>query len=290
MVPLRVFTSFSLRGFLKRAGLSSPLFFRYSLSMPLLCAPLKDAVHSCGYFDFFTAVTEHFFLKGYSRSDLDTLLERGYRHFGKYFFRPRCGSCVRCVPIRVRTEPFRFSRNARRVINRASGFRIEEGPPEPTREAYELYARHLTRFDGGEPSDRERFTEAFFDPLPGSRQLSVYHNGRLIALSHFDRGHSSLSAVYTYYDDSYIRESLGRLVIYELIRRAREERIPYLYLGYYIEENRHMVYKKLYKPNEVLTSEGSWRSFYDADGRRLIPGEALGFVPGERFFPVSDAE
>ena len=258
--------------------------------MPLLCAPLKDAVHPCGYFDDLTAVTEHFFLKGYGPAELDSLLERGYRHFGKYFFRPRCGDCVRCVPIRVAVENFRFSRNARRVINRASGFRIAEGPPKPTREAYALYLTHLRRFRGQDPSEYDRFAEAFFDPLSGARQLSVYDGGRLIAVSHYDRGKEALSAVYTYYDDSYTRESLGRMVIYELIRRAREEGIPYLYLGYYIEENRHMVYKGGYKPNEILTSEGSWRTFYDAEGGRCISREDMGFVPGERFFRTGARE
>lgn len=288
MVPLRVFTSFSLRGFLKQAGLSSLLFFRYLLCMPLLCAPLKDAVHPCGYFEGRTAVTEHFFLKGYGNSDLDALLERGYRHFGKYFFRPRCGSCTRCVPLRMLPGDFRFSRNVRRVINRAEAFRIEEGPPEPSRAAYELYLRHLTRFGSGDSSGWERFKEAFFEPLEGARQLSIFYNGRLIAVSHFDRGRSSLSAVYTYYDDSYSRESLGRLVIYDLIRRAREEDIRYLYLGYYIEENSHMVYKRGYKPNQVLISDGSWRTFYDAEGRRCIPGEALEFIPGPYFFRTTE--
>lgn len=258
--------------------------------MPLLCAPLKDAIHPCGYFDDVPARTEHFFLKGYTRNDLDALLERGYRHFGKYFFRPRCGSCIRCVPLRVRIDEFRFSRNTRRVLNRAAGFRIEEGTPDPSGTAYELYLRHLKRFGGDEPSGFDRFTEAFFDPLEGARQLSVYHEDRLVAVSHFDRGERALSAVYTYYDDSYTRVSLGKLVIYELLRRGIEEGIPHLYLGYYIEENRHMVYKGGYKPNEVLLSEGSWHTLYDAQGKRRISREDLGFVPGERFIRAEETE
>lgn len=252
--------------------------------MGFRCIPLKDAVHSCGYFRERTAVTEHFLLKDYTPGDLDALLATGYRHFGRYFFRPRCGSCTRCIPIRVDAGNYRFSRNAKRILTRAGRFQIIESGPAPSREAYDLYLRHLLRFGEREESDWERFKEAFFADLPGSRQLSVFDEDRLIAVSHFDRGQESLSAVYTYYDEAYARNSLGSLGIFKLIELARASDARYLYLGYYIEDNRHMVYKQRYRPNEVLLSGDSWVPFCGGSGPAVPDAESPGFVPGERFF------
>jgi arginine-tRNA-protein transferase len=39
--------------------------------------------------------------------EFEYLLAQGMRHFGDYFFRPRCQDCYRCIPIRVRTDQFK---------------------------------------------------------------------------------------------------------------------------------------------------------------------------------------
>ena len=41
------------------------------------------------------------------------------------------------------------------------------------------------------------------------------------------------------------------------IEQARALNLPFVYLGYWIENSRKMVYKEQYRPNEVLTA-GTW--------------------------------
>jgi arginine-tRNA-protein transferase len=71
-------------------------------------------------------------------------------------------------------------------------------------------------------------------------------------------GSSALSAIYCYYDTDYLNYSLGKYSIYQGIKLAREMKKSYYYLGYFIKENRHMSYKGMYKPNEILSGNGNW--------------------------------
>ncbi len=52
------------------------------------------------------------------RTSTPTLLLRGWRHFGRALFRPRCRGCSACTPIRVDVARFRPDRSQRRAWNR----------------------------------------------------------------------------------------------------------------------------------------------------------------------------
>jgi arginine-tRNA-protein transferase len=47
-----------------------------------------------------------------------------------------------------------------------------------------------------------------------------------------------------------------------LVDRAREHRLPYVYLGYCVPESRKMAYKARFRPSEVLMG-GVWRVLGD---------------------------
>ncbi|RKX78195.1 MAG: hypothetical protein DRP87_06940 [Spirochaetes bacterium] len=239
---------------------------------------------TCPYFDRNSTI-EHFIVDQLSVDDLDFLLERGYRHFGRYVFRPVCGDCHSCIPLRIPLAGFTFPRSARRLFNRASHFRIELTEPIPSKETYALYSIHKKRFKDSPPDTYMDYLETFFTPLPGNYQLSIYDNNRLIAVSHIDITERALSAVYCYYDDSYRRESPGTLSIFKEIEIAIERRLRFVYLGYYIRENSHMSYKSRFKPNQILLEEGKWVDFMDRQGNiKNLDLVYRGFTPKENIF------
>ena len=43
-----------------------------------------------------------------------------------------------------------------------------------------------------------------------------------------------------------------------MIDRARRQRLPHVYLGYYVEGCRSLEYKRRFAPNEILTEGGVW--------------------------------
>jgi len=61
-----------------------------------------------------------------------------------------------------------------------------------------------------------------------------------------------MSAVYCYYDHEYEDLSIGQFSILAQISIAKQNNIPYLYLGYWIKDHFSMGYKERYKPFEVL--------------------------------------
>ena len=61
-----------------------------------------------------------------------------------------------------------------------------------------------------------------------------------------------MSAVYCYYDHDYENLSIGQFSILAQISIAKQNKIPYLYLGYWIKDHFSMGYKERYKPFEVL--------------------------------------
>ena len=96
-------------------------------------------------------------------------------------------------------------------------------------------------------------------------QISLYLQGKLVSVGHFDETKNALSAVYTYYDDTHGDRSFGTYTVNRLIQYAGRRGKKHLYLGYYIEENRHMHYKRRYYPNEISTEDGLWLPFITAD-------------------------
>ena len=66
------------------------------------------------------------------------------------------------------------------------------------------------------------------------------------------------SAVYTFYDPDLPKASLGVYNILWQINTAKELKLPYLYLGYWIKESPKMSYKANYQPLEGLI-DNEWK-------------------------------
>lgn len=225
---------------------------------------IPESSDRCPYLAGRTATMEHFMAESLAEEDLDGLLETGYRHFGAYFYRPICRLCHQCVPVRVALSDRGFSPSERRILSRGRRFTIRLERPHPSHEAYELFLAHKERFEPTAAESYRDFTRSFFHPQPWAYQLSIHDGERLVAVSHVDITKRSISAVYCYYDDRYRRESLGSLAICKELEIGRERGLSYLYLGYYVAENRHMRYKARFRPNQALLEEGRWVDWLDS--------------------------
>ncbi len=215
----------------------------------------------CPYIQGEIFQSENYIFEYIDDKSIDAVLEKGYRHFGKYFFRPVCDFCHRCLPIRIPVVSYHFSRNAKRLLKRNSCFSVYlVDTPEASLEKYELYKKHKKRFSGenNENESYSIFRDSFFHNFSFSKTLEIRDGDKLIAVTHLDVGLRAVSAVYCYYDTDYLSNSLGKFSIYKGIAFTKESGKEYYYLGYYIMENRHMSYKGDYKPNEILLEEGSW--------------------------------
>ena len=92
--------------------------------------------------------------------------------------------------------------------------------------------------------------------------LFNYHtpDGRLVATVLTDVQDDGLSAVYSFFAPDENKRSLGTFIILDLIDRCRETKLPWLYLGYYVEKSQKMMYKARFKPAEIYR-DGIWQPY-----------------------------
>ncbi|HJZ58516.1 MAG TPA: arginyltransferase [Gemmataceae bacterium] len=197
-------------------------------------------------------------------------LRRGWRRFGYSMFRPQCPSCRMCQPLRVPLATFRPDRSQRRAWKANHGeVRITVGSPSvsPTKlDLYDKFHQFQHEAKGWPSHDGEAiadYIESFVDnPFP--TQEWCYHLGeRLVGVGYVDQLPEGLSAIYFYHDPDERSRSLGTFNVLSVLAAAREQGLPHVYLGYYVEGCRSLEYKGRFRPNEVLRPDGTWGPFLD---------------------------
>ena len=108
-----------------------------------------------------------------------------------------------------------------------------------------------------ENSSEKDFSNFLVSHWLKSRFIELRHNEKLIAVAVTDTLADGLSAVYTFFDPEHRDRSPGNLAILVQIELAREQALPYLYLGYWIRDCNKMSYKSDYQPLQYF-AEDTW--------------------------------
>ena len=230
----------------------------------------------CGYFKDRKSFFEEYLLEDVSEVEFEYLLAHGMRHFGDYYFRPKCQDCYECIPLRVRTENFKMIRNQKRALATCKNVEVKIGAPQYTQEKFALYLIHKKRFSSQQDDveDEQNFRLSFYVNTPFGIEFEYYLDGKLIGVALGDKTSQSFSAIYTFYQVPNKKMSLGTFSVLKQMEYALENRIKYFYLGYYIAENASLVYKASFRPNEVYLDR-EWRPYRNAKGDFLIPQDKL---------------
>jgi len=239
---------------------------------------IDSKAFQCGYFKDRKSMFEEYLLEDVSEVEFEYLLAHGMRHFGDYFFRPRCQDCHQCIPIRVRTDEFHMTRSQKRALSSCRGVELKTGKPRYTDEKFHLYLDHKKRFQSlqDDVEDEQNFRLSFYVNTPYGIEFEYYWQGKLIGVALGDFTGNTFSAIYTFYVAPNPRMGLGTFSILKQLEFAREQTIKYFYLGYYISKNSSLMYKAGFRPNEVYIDH-EWRPFRNAKGEYLVPVEKLGW-------------
>jgi arginine-tRNA-protein transferase len=190
------------------------------------------------------------------------LSRAGFRRSHHVAYRPTCAGCSGCVPVRVVVDGFRDGRSSRRL--RAANVDIHAGEiaARASVEQFRLFSRYqrLRHADSDMAGMTYGDYRAMIEDSPvETRLVELRTDAReLVAVCLIDRLDDGYSAVYSFYDPDLPKRSLGTFMVLTLIERAAAERLPYVYLGYWIAESPKMSYKTRFRPLEVLEG-GSWR-------------------------------
>jgi arginine-tRNA-protein transferase len=203
----------------------------------------------------------------------DALTQVGFRRSQNIAYRPACEACDACISARLPVGEYTFSRSERRVLERNADLSRHLVEAEATMEQFDLLRRYLLarHAQGGMADMTWPDYVAMVEDTAVRTHLIEYRlpsddrgPGDLAACVLVDILGDGLSLVYSFYDPTIAKRSLGSFVILDHVIQARLAELAYVYLGYWVPGSVKMDYKARFRPIELLKPSG-WMRLRDGE-------------------------
>lgn len=213
---------------------------------------------TCSYLNDKEQTTHYKIIDACDAAHCQNLIERGFRRFGKMYFRPICSDCQKCQSIKIDVENFEFSKSHKRVLKKATQITSYVQTPTMTQahlKLFEKYHRYMHDKKGWnyQETSPKHYHSSFVSGHENYGYEVLYFDAqKLIAVDLIDILEDGISSIYFYYDPDYSEYSLGKLSLLLQIKYAKEAKKRWIYLGYYVQECASLSYKAEYKPYITL--------------------------------------
>ena len=194
------------------------------------------------------------------------LINMGFRRAGDRIHMPNCSNCQQCVSLRVPVSKFVANRSQRRIFKKNANLIVNVVYEPEHKNYYSLYYNYITQRHPETESMQEvqdTFENFLFSPWSDTFAIEMrLPSGQLVCVAICDPLEQGWSAVYTFYDMDYAKNSLGSFSILTQIQLLQQYQLDYLYLGYWIHDCPKMNYKTHFKPCEGFSDE-QWKSIQE---------------------------
>jgi len=204
---------------------------------------------------------------------VDNLLRDGFRRSQNIAYMPYCEECSACVSVRVLATEFRPTKSQKRVLKKNRDLVAKRIAPQITTEQYTIFRDYIdARHESGGMADmsvldyRMMVEDSIIDTqITEYRQRPEgaleceecdFESWPLKAVALSDNLGDGLSMVYSFFDPDEAERSLGTYMILEQINYTASQKLPFVYLGYWIAQSDKMKYKTKFTPQEHLTADG----------------------------------
>ena len=218
------------------------------------CSYLPDKIAQTAFVDPKVIVSEPVY---------SSLNQQGFRRSGNYYYRPQCNQCQGCKSLRICVNEFAPNRSQRRCITKNSTLQAKINPEADIWNYYGLYSEYIAaRHRDGDmyPPVPDQYESFLGNASNFVRYVEFFEGDNLVMVSVMDELADALSAIYTFYDPALENRGLGTYAILWQLKYARARRIPYLYLGFWIDSCVKMNYKSNFKPYQMLEN-GAWHKY-----------------------------
>ena len=198
----------------------------------------------------------------------DALSQQGFRRSQNVLYRPSCADCSACLSARIDVRKFKIRKSQKRVLKRNRELERKATSPWATEDQYKLFRKYLSvRHAAGGMADMDVFEfAAMIEETPIRTRIIEYRLGiKLMAVALTDLIEDGLSMVYSFFEPKPLTMSLGTYIILDHIAMAKEAKLPYLYLGYWVPGSPKMGYKARFSGLEIY-HKNEWQSLDDPDG------------------------
>lgn len=228
---------------------------KFGVTQPFACSYLPDRDEQLLVFiPAKEAHSEHY----------SALIQAGFRRSGEQIYRPHCAQCNKCESIRVQVADFVPSKSQKRILNKNKDVtcRMVEYGSEyfltQRENYYALYSEYINeRHEDGSmyPPQESQFNDFIHSQWQAPLLLEAKLGDEVIAIAVTDKTETGFSAFYTFFNPHLAARSVGTLMILKQIEFCQTFNLPYLYLGYQIDECRKMNYKNAFTPNQRFNGE-----------------------------------
>jgi arginine-tRNA-protein transferase len=195
-------------------------------------------------------------------NEYEFLIKNGFRRSHNILYNQVCSNCNLCRSIRINVKKFTLSKSNKRILNKNKNLFLKKLSESPTEEQFLLFKKYL-KFKHYDSEMNEMnfddYCKMFNAPGIITKIYEYYYQDELVGCVISDFLEGALSMVYSFYSDSFLKNSFGKYVIIDHFRLAQEVNKKYVYLGYWVEGSSKMDYKNSFNSSEVLI-DNIWTS------------------------------